>query len=139
MTYQIKIEKRPNFLHATVTGTNSKQAVIDYWNEIKIACDAHDCFRVLADEKLDGPRFDVMEVFSLISEGSMKMLGQYEAIAYIDRSMGEMANFAETVAVNRGIPIRVFNNVDDAEEWLAGQSPGTDGRDIFWNRVKRGN
>jgi hypothetical protein len=29
--------------------------------------------------------------------------------------------FAETVAANRGIPVKVFSSVTDAEKWLVGK------------------
>jgi hypothetical protein len=29
--------------------------------------------------------------------------------------------FAETVAVNRGLPVKVFSTVSDAEKWLVEQ------------------
>ncbi len=29
--------------------------------------------------------------------------------------------FAETVAVNRGLPVRLFSSVNDAEKWLLGE------------------
>ena len=30
---------------------------------IQQECEKHDCFRILIDENLDGPRFDEMEIF----------------------------------------------------------------------------
>ncbi len=125
MTYQIKFEKLPSYLYASVTGTNSKQTVIDYWTEIRSECERHNCFRVLAEENLDGPRLDAMDVFTLISEGSMGSLGHYEAIAYVDKSMVDLADFAETVAINRGVPVRVFSDVKDADRWLCDKVSGS--------------
>ena len=34
----------------------------------------------------------------------MDAMGIFEAMAYVDPQMGQMAEFAETVAVNRGMP-----------------------------------
>jgi hypothetical protein len=42
-------------------------------------------------------------------------------IAYVDDSIDfdpGMPVFAETVAVNRGVNVRLFQNVELAEEWL---------------------
>jgi hypothetical protein len=36
--------------------------------------------------------------------------------------------FAETVAVNRGVNMHLFNNVPDAEAWLSGAGSGADAR-----------
>jgi hypothetical protein len=41
------------------------------------------------------------------------------AIAYVDvNADGDLMQFAETVAVNRMLPVAVFSNVADAEKWL---------------------
>jgi hypothetical protein len=42
-----------------------------------------------------------------------------EAIAYVDvNGASDLMHFAETVAVNRGLPIAVFSTIADAETWL---------------------
>ena len=133
MSFQITFEKFPTYLHATVTGKNSREVVTQYMTRLTQECIKSDCFRVLIEERLEGPRLPAMEVFSVASEGSMKALGQFEAIAYVDESMGEMAEFAETVAVNRGLPIATFDNVEEARRWLLGRKSGSDEQYIFWD------
>ena len=136
MTYKIIIEQNPTYMHATITGANSRDTVSQYLHELQQECSKRDCFRVLIEECLEGPRLDAMEVFALVSEGSMNALGKFEAIAYVDQKMGEMAEFAETIAVNRGIPVSVFENVDDAKGWLSQQKPGTAEQKVFYARKK---
>jgi hypothetical protein len=132
MSYQLDLKKRENFLHATVTGTNDAQTVLNYMNEVKNRCAAEDCYRVLIDEKLDGPRMDEMEIFAMISQGSPDALGFFEALAYVDEQQDfEVVKFAETVAVNRGIPVAVFSSVEDAENWLRHRNSEQTGQDIF--------
>lgn len=121
MSYKVTFEDKPTYIHVTVTGSNSYETVSRYMSDIYEECRKQDCFRVLIEERLDGPRLDGMEIFSLASEGSAKWPGKFEAVAYIDENMGDMAQFAETVAVNRGMPVSTFNNVDDAKNWLSRQ------------------
>lgn len=118
MAYEINFEKHPTYIHVTVTGDNSHETVTQYMEEVMAECTRQDCFRILIEECLEGPRLATIDLFSLISEGSASALGVFEAIAYVDEQMGEMGEFAETVAVNRGIPAAVFNSVPDAEAWL---------------------
>ena len=109
-----------------VTGSNSPESVVAYMNRVREECDARNCHRILIDEKLDGPRLDLMEIFALVTGGSSEALGFFDAIAYVDAQQDfEAVKFAETVAVNRGIPVAVFTSVEDAESWLL-NGPGND-------------
>lgn len=118
MSYELLIEKKSDYLHVTVTGQNSKENVLAYLAKMRIECRKLDCFRVLIEERLEGPRLDVMKVFMIASEGSKEALGEYDAIAYVDVYAGELMGFSETVAINRGMPVAVFSSVKDAEQWL---------------------
>lgn len=107
MTYRLTIAEKPGYLHATVTGRNSTENV------------ARGCFRVLIEERLEGPRVGIMDAFRIVQEGSGRAHGAYQAIAYVDvNAVGDTMQFAETVAVNRGLPVTVFPTVAQAEQWL---------------------
>ncbi len=122
MTYELTITRKPTYLHAVVIGKNTKENVVDYFQKIRSECASRNCHRVLIEERLEGPRFGTIDVFEVADQGSMESLGVFQAIAYIDESAtGDSMQFAETVARNRGIPIRVFSNVIDAENWLLGE------------------
>lgn len=119
MTYQLSIEQKPAYLHATVTGENTKENILGYIAELLEVCRARGCFRVLIEERLDGPRLDICDVFEIASEGSGRASGTMKAIAYVDvHAVGDMMKFAENVAVNRGLPLAIFPTVAEAEKWL---------------------
>ena len=71
------------------------------------------------------PRLLTLDVFELIFKGSQQALGLYTAIAFVDvNAEGDLMQFAQTAAVNRGIPVSLFATVADAEQWLLrGQAP----------------
>ncbi len=121
MSYEISFSDRPGYIHALVTGENSRESVISYMEEVLRECKDKDCFRVLIEERLEGPRLQAMDVFTISAEGSIKVLGVFEAIAHVDEKMGEMREFVETVAVNRGLPIATFATISEAETWLGQQ------------------
>lgn len=137
MNYQISFERRADYIYAMVTGTNSRENVLAYMDDVLSECQKSDCFKVLVDERLDGPRLGEMEIFDLASEGSMKALGQFESLAYVDQQMGDMMEFAETVAINRGMPVAMFNNVGDAERWLRARRSGSEEQYVFWSGETR--
>jgi hypothetical protein len=78
--------------------------------------------KVLIEERLEGPRLETVDVFNIAVEGSKRFHGALKAIAYVDVNReGELMQFAETVAFNRGLPVTVFSTVAEAEQWLLGE------------------
>ena len=70
-----------------------------------------------------GPRLGALDVFEIVTAGSRDGRGVFQAIAYVDASAGEnLMEFAENVATNRGIAVRVFPSVADAAKWLRAQA-----------------
>jgi hypothetical protein len=125
LTYQLKIEQKPGYLHFTVTGRNSADTVSSYMQEVIKEVTARRCPRVLIEENLEGPRLGTMEVFTMVTAGAKRYHGMLEALAFVDHNAeGGVMRFAEDVAVTRGIPVRVFRHVEGAEQWLATRSAG---------------
>lgn len=102
MTFELTFETRPDYLYVRGCGVNGRDTVEQYLEQVSAECRRRDCFRVLIDDRLDGPRLSTMDVFAIASHGSLESLGMFDAIACVDTEMGEMGCFAETVAVNRG-------------------------------------
>jgi hypothetical protein len=122
--YKLTIEEKPGYLHCAVTGRNSSATVAGYMEDIMRECLARGVLRVLIEERLEGPRLGMMEVFGLVSRGSVRFQRALEAMAYVDaNSEGDVMRFAEDVAVNRGFPVRVFASVAAAEKWLREDYP----------------
>jgi hypothetical protein len=119
MSYRLSIEVTPSFLHAIVIGTNSPSTVADYLEQLLAECMARNVRRLLIEERLEGPRLSMMEVFRTAEQGIGPALGKLQAIAYVDiYAEGDLMEFAEDVAVNRGLPVVVFKTVGDARTWL---------------------
>jgi hypothetical protein len=65
-----------------------------------------------------------MDVYQVAADGADRARGHFEAIAYVDvNARGRLMEFAETVAVNRGLPVTVFESVEDARRWLLKMDP----------------
>jgi hypothetical protein len=121
MTYELKIEQKPTYLHAVVTGTNSKENVLGYTDEIDRECTAQGTFRVLIEERLEGPRLGTMDVFEVVLR-RVQRARRFKAIAYVDtNAVGDSMRFAENLAVNRFVPVAVFRTLADAERWIIRQ------------------
>jgi hypothetical protein len=119
MAYELKTIEKPAYLHFIVTGKNSKDTIVGYVAEIHNECIVRNCFRVLIEERLSGPRLSIMDVFGLVLNGTDRYRGIFKAIAYVDvNAENDSMKFAEDACVNRALPIAVFSNVSDAEQWL---------------------
>jgi hypothetical protein len=119
MSYTLTLHPKPGYLHAVVTGRNARENVERYLAELLRESIARGHTRVLIEERLEGPRVGTMDVFEIASRGSAQARGRFERIAYVDvNAESDLMEFAENVAVNRGLPVRVFPTVADAEAWL---------------------
>jgi hypothetical protein len=121
MSYKVTFEQKAGFLHAVITGTNSKENVLSYLADIIQECVARDCFRLLIEERLEGPRLNTTELYEIATQGQKLATGRRPVIAFVDVNAVGMTNmkFAEDVAVNRGSSVRVCQTVSDAIRWLA--------------------
>ena len=122
MTYTLETASKGHYLHARVTGTNTMENVLGYLVELENICREADCHYLLIEEALEGPRQDMASVFALASESASVQEFEFIAIAYVDvNANSDLMEFAETVAVNRAVPVRVFQAVEDAEHWLVNE------------------
>jgi hypothetical protein len=131
MAHKVEFDHRRSYIYALITGDNCAETVFAYMDEVTTKCEELDCFRVLVHECLDGPRLSPMEVFEIISEGAMKALGKFDAVAFVDEKMGDVSSFAENVAINRGMPIAMFPSVTAAEAWISQMDGDSDSQRIF--------
>ena len=120
MEYSFTYIERPDYLHIKVTGTNTAPTIQRYLREIHEICVKMNCSRILIEENLAGPSMDIVDIFWQVVKGS-EMVGPIRCIAFVDVNPDHDSSrmkFAETVAVNRGINMRVFATVAEAEKWL---------------------
>jgi hypothetical protein len=84
VSYALSIEPKPGYLHIVVTGDNTRENVIRYMDEVVRECTLRQCFRVLVEERLDGPRLGTLDVFEMVATGSSRFLRTLKAMAYVD-------------------------------------------------------
>ncbi len=126
MTYHMSTLERPGYLHFKVTGDNSADNVRDYLQAIHDACVERKCSVLLVEEHLDGPNLSTLQMFQIASEGSVRSRSVVKRAAYVDTNREHAAadtQFVETVAVNRGMNVRAFATVAEAEAWLTAAPP----------------
>lgn len=124
MPYDYKIEKQADYLLVEVSGNREHgREVIDSlmgWKKVAEMCHVKKLHKVLTVLKLTGrlPTFSAYEIGSVPDTFGWghKFKG---AIVDLNKESIEDNRFGETVANNRGYRIKIFDNVEDAKEWLA--------------------
>lgn len=118
--YKLTLIPKTDHLHVIVTGKNSKKNVALYLEDVLRECKSRKYSKVLIEEHLEGPRLKLIDVFQIVSEaGNITTDRTLRSVAYIDMNAeGDLMKFAETVAVNRSLPVNVFTSLNDAEKWL---------------------
>ncbi|HET6268170.1 MAG TPA: hypothetical protein VFG11_10670 [Acidobacteriota bacterium] len=121
MAYRLKITEKEGYSHIQITGENSLETVRNYLAEINRECRQRGFTHILVEEFLHGESLSIFDVFQIASQGSAEAAGFFRKIAYVDRNVEHSTmkmEFAETVASNRGLNVRMFSNTMDAEDWL---------------------
>lgn len=130
MAYILSVKPSGDQLHFTVTGENTAENVSGYFSEVLQICHQRRCSRVLIEENLQGPSLNTYTIFNIITEALQHNPRESRLFAYVDinpmHNMDAM-HFAETVAVNRGVLVKLFSNVPEAERWLANQKQSGSG------------
>ena len=119
MPYKLTLHPKAAYLHAIVTGENTRENVAGYLQDIRHECVARGCRRVLVEERLQGVRLGTNDVFAIVMNEASRAVGVFDAIAYVDvNAGGDMMRVAENIALGRGIPVRLFGSLTEAENWL---------------------
>ncbi|MGZ5083420.1 MAG: hypothetical protein ACXWHA_08640 [Usitatibacter sp.] len=119
MAYHLTIEQHPAYLHASVTGSHSAANVARFLREARAACEERGLAAVLLEMNFAGPSLPTGSIYDVITReaAGAKTLRK---VAYVDASPRDPGKkkFAETVAVNRGVNVRLFASVAEAALWL---------------------
>ena len=119
MSVELEFIQKPSYLHVKIYGLNTEKDIFTYAEEMRKECSKRNCYRLLVEENLQGPRMKAIQVYNVISKISEHFRGIFQQIAYVDiNRKDDMLKFEENLANDRGLPLRVFTTVKEAENWL---------------------
>jgi hypothetical protein len=120
VSYRLTVEERPAYLHAKVVGERTAANVLRFLEESYAACVKSGRSALLLEIGLSGPSLNTISIYNVISQRLMDARKLHK-IAYVPTGIADPAipYFAETVALNRGVNVRLFQSVAAAEEWLS--------------------
>ena len=120
MSYQFTAEKRQTYVHTKVVGERTTENALRFLRDSYAACVNCGHSAVLLEMHLSGPGLTTTGIFDVISSWGPDAL-KLRKIAYVEGLLGDvmMAAFLETVAVNRGMNVRLFRDIGSAASWLS--------------------
>ena len=124
--YRLEVSQEAGYLHAVVTGSNTRENVEAYLRDALRACVEMGCRHLLIEERLDGPRLGTADAYQAVLSAAKSAAEHLSSAAYVDVNMHDESNMrlAERVAVTRGVPVKMFPSVAAAKVWIAEQAKG---------------
>jgi len=119
MDYKLDYTDKGEYTHFVVEGKDSLETTRAFWTEVYNISKRKGYFRVLVEEHLEG-QLTPAEMFEVCQELPELMRGIPLRIAHVDVVSEHLVDneLGETVAHNRGMEVKVFDNLDNALDWL---------------------
>jgi hypothetical protein len=115
----LRFEERPGYIYAFVKGEKDSYEISrQYWKEVADECRRANRRKVLIEEDIND-QMSTTEMYRFTSE-IMDIGFSGIHVAFVDRHLNqhELNKFGELVATNRGFLGKIFDNVEEAEQWL---------------------
>lgn len=126
MSHITRIDLADDHLQVTVEGDYSLPSSLDVIDQLLEACVTHRASRVLVDHRKEIGNPTTLERYEAMTQAHqkyMKVLSEkkigpvrFAVLGNVPRM--DAHHFGENVAINRGLPLRVFTQESDALEWL---------------------
>lgn len=122
--YAMTVEENPGYVHAMATGERTAANARRFLEEAYQACVRLGRDALLVEVRFDGPSLPLGSIFAVIKDRAMDG-ASLRRIAYVEPNLrdAEQASFAELVALNRGVNVRLFADIAAARAWLSGEPP----------------
>jgi hypothetical protein len=121
MEYELNATPADGYVHVRVRGQNDVATAQRWARELIALCAEKGWKNLLVEENLAGPRLSLVDIFGIISKEAPAASPHIHLMAFVDSSPERdpfNVRFGETVALNRGLSVKVFDTVPQAESWL---------------------
>jgi hypothetical protein len=127
---KIEIEEAEGLLRVVASGAFSIGAALNNFLETLDAVERTGAKKILIDGRTVSGKPEIIERFIYgefaakavarsMMGGALRRMPQFAYVLHVP--MRHPSRFGETVAVNRGLWVKVFDSVEEALEWLASQ------------------
>lgn len=125
MSYAVKVEAHEEYIRIDVSGArmpgHEVSDAIDAGRQISEACRDNDVNKILLILRMTG-RLRAIEAYEIFSNPKEFGWTHDVRVAFVDTNpeSRDDSGFSETVAVNRAYAMKIFDNEQDARDWLLG-------------------
>ncbi len=127
MNYELKMIEKDGFAAAVLEGVRTPDTLLAAAAQATAFCDERNISRVLIDLRSMSGGLDTLETYDVAGRElpRQKAVRRVLKSAILDRPENiERIRFFETVAVNRGLNVKVFADEKKAIQWLLGDPGG---------------
>lgn len=119
MNYEFITNETKGYLHVILKGEDTLNVSLDYWKRIFDLIRKDGYKKVLVEEMLVGSP-TTLDAYKLNNKLADMAIGITSKIAFFDHTPdhNSVNTFGETVALTRGVKIKVFASFSAAEKWL---------------------
>jgi hypothetical protein len=118
MVENLKITPEGSYIYCDYTGEFSVDMGMECIDALVEACVKHECYKAILDCSHMSGEMGIFQRFQVIQHAEVtRDIALKTAILARDEQVLP-DKFAETVAINRGINLRVFTDIDAAKRWL---------------------
>jgi len=115
--YTIMSEDRPGYHYVHISGPESFDAAVLFWEKLALQARQASLKRILIEDLVTG-RLSTLEIHRLSEIISRLFSGVKVAFLDSKKETFEDNKFGETVVRNRAGLIRLFSSMEEAELWL---------------------
>ncbi len=126
MAFTFKVEVKPDYLLMLFEGAFESSDIEDFLTRVIETCTTHQCAKMLVDFREVKGSMSTMDRFNLGFKAAAKylkakMTGKITncRFAFLGQTpLVDPNRFGETVAVNRGVNVKAFTELEEALRWL---------------------
>ena len=120
MSYELSFKHQPDYLYVQVTGVRTIENIIAMAKDFLAVLDKNGYRKVLLDVRGMTGGLDPLNAYKLGKKDvqELKRPSQLKVSIFDLEENRERFEFMENVAVNAGLNLRIFSDVDKAMEWL---------------------
>lgn len=121
MDYQLELVKKNDFVVAVLGGVRTPETLMAAAAKTTAYCREHGYSRLVIDIRNMAGGLDTLETFEIAGHAIPKQTAARNLVRSVILDLTEnieRIRFFETVAVNRGFNVKVFDDEERATEWL---------------------